>query len=222
MSSMLEPLQLLEKIDQGESSTVEFKRKTVNPVKIAKEIAAFANTKGGYLFIGVEDNGKIKGVHSEKSEISLLETACHFHISPPIENLEIDVFAVNGREIVVLEVPESPLKPHKIILQDKETGKNYKRAYIRVGEKSIEASSEMARLMTYQNERNNYELRLSIGEREKRLFNYLEKYERATVRDFCKLVNISKRRAERTLVQLVRAGVLQIHNDSARDYFTLI
>lgn len=219
---MLEPLQLLEKIDQGESSTVEFKRKTVNPVKIAKEIAAFANTKGGYLFIGVEDNGKIKGVHSEKSEISLLETACHFHISPPIENLEIDVFAVNGREIVVLEVPESPLKPHKIILQDKETGKNYKRAYIRVGEKSIEASSEMARLMTYQNERNNYELRLSIGEREKRLFNYLEKYERATVRDFCKLVNISKRRAERTLVQLVRAGVLQIHNDSARDYFTLI
>lgn len=219
---MLEPLQLLEKIDQGESSTVEFKRKTVNPVKIAKEIAAFANTKGGYLFIGVEDNGKIKGVHSEKAEVNLIETACHFHITPAIENLEIDIFAVNGREVVVLEVPESPLKPHKIILHDKETGKNYKRAYIRVGEKSIEASSEMARLMTYQNERNNFELRIHIGEREKRLFHYLEKYERATVRDFCKLVNISKRRAERTLVQLVQAGVLQIHNDRARDYFTLI
>jgi predicted HTH transcriptional regulator len=219
---MKEPLQLLEMIDRGESSTVEFKRKTVSPEKIAKEIVAFANTKGGYLFVGVEDNGKIRGVHSEKTEVDLIETACHFYIYPTIENIQIDVILMYGREIVVAEIPESPDKPHKLVLTDKETGKSFKRAYIRVGEKSIEATSEMARLMTFQNQKKEIELKIHIGEREKRLFNYLEKYEQATVRDFCKLVNISKRRAERTLVQLVRAGVLQIHNDSTRDYFTLI
>jgi len=42
------------------------------------------------------------------------------------------------------------------------------------------------------------------------------------VKDFARLVNISKRRAERILVQLVRAGVLQIHIDSEEDYFTYI
>lgn len=218
---MQHPVDLLDMIETGESSTVEFKRKTTNPVKLAKEISAFANTKGGYLFIGVEDNGKIVGVHSEKADIGMIEAACHFHIDPMID-IETDAFSVNGRELVVAHVPESINKPHKVILEDKDTGKRFKRAYIRVGEKSLEASSEMARLMTYQNEGNGHDLRLSIGEKEKTLFNYLEKYERATVKDFCKLVNISKRRAERTLVQLVRAGVLQIHNDRTYDFFTLV
>jgi len=80
----------------------------------------------------------------------------------------------------------------------------------------------MARLMTYQNPISGKELKLSISEHEKRLFNYLEKYERVTVKEYCKLVNISKRRAERSLVSLVRAGIIQIHNDSTYDYFTLV
>ena len=61
-----------------------------------------------------------------------------------------------------------------------------------------------------------------IGEAEKRLFSYLEAKERITVKEYAKLVNISKRRAERKLITLVRAGVLQIHNDSHNDYFTQI
>jgi DNA-binding MarR family transcriptional regulator len=65
-------------------------------------------------------------------------------------------------------------------------------------------------------------LKLSIGYNEKRLFAYLEKYEKSTVKDFAKLVNISDRRAERLLIRLVRAGALQIHNDLHHDYFTLI
>lgn len=219
---MLEPFELLEKIDEGESSTVEFKLKTTTPEKIAKEISAFANTKGGHLFIGVNDNGKIKGVDSEKAEINVVETAAQFFLSPPIQDLEIESFEVNGREMVVAYVPESNNKPHKLLLQDKETGKQYKRAYIRIGEKSVEASSEMARLLNYRNGDRSPALKIHIGDKEKHFFSYLEKHERATVRDFCKLVNISKRRAERTLVQLVRAGVLQIHNDRARDYFTLV
>jgi DNA-binding IscR family transcriptional regulator len=62
---------------------------------------------------------------------------------------------------------------------------------------------------------------ISIGDRERRLFTYLERHERASVVDFAKLVNISRRRASQILIKLVRAGVLHIHSDGAGDYYTL-
>jgi len=212
--------EILKIIAGGESSTVEFKRKSPGPLKLAKEISALANTKGGYLFIGVDDNKKLYGIHSEKTEKSIIETAAYFHIEPTLD-LEILSFNISKKEIVVAIIPDSINKPHKVLLVD-ENNNTKKRAYIRVGEKSVEASSEMARLMTYQNPESGKELKLSITEKEQRLFRYLEKYERVTVKDYCKLTNISKRRAERSLVQLVRAGIIQIHHDSAHDYFTLV
>ena len=47
-------------IQDGESYTVEFKR-NVNS-DLSKELAAFANSSGGCIFIGIEDNGEIHGV----------------------------------------------------------------------------------------------------------------------------------------------------------------
>ncbi len=211
--------ELKELIAQGESSTLEFKRKVNTPVKLAKEVSAFANTSGGKVLIGVDDDGGIVGVLSEKSEIDLVEKACGFYIDPPVE-VEIESVNYRGREIIVVYVDESIVKPHYII----DVGNNKspaRRAYIRVGEKSVIASREMARVLKSQSA-NAKPLKLSIGDKEKRLFLYLEKHERATVKDFARLVNISNRRAERLLVRLVRAGVLQIHVDTASDYFTLV
>lgn len=211
--------QLKELIDNGESTILEFKRKATSPKKIAKEISAMANTKGGHLLIGIDDDGTVFGCPSEKTEIDILEQASQFWIEPPI-SLNVEIINLFGKEIIVAEIPESEYKPHKLRIEDNEKKKSNFRAYIRIGEKSIEASREMTRLMTQV--RDEKPLRLSIGDKEKRLFSFLELKERATVKDFSRLVNISERRAERLLIRLVRAGVLQIHNDSTRDYFTLI
>lgn len=214
------PQELIELISEGESSKVEFKRKTSTVAKIAKEISAFANTKGGFLIIGVDDDGSIVGVHSEKSEIDLIENACEFYIDPPITPL-IEVVNINHSDIVVAQIKEGHRKPHCILLEDKDSNKKIRRAYIRIGEKSIMASRGMYRLMTYEND-DSKQLKLSIGEKEKRLFAYLSMHEKATVKDFARLVNISTRRAERLMIRLVRAGVLQIHNESTTDYYTLV
>jgi predicted HTH transcriptional regulator len=207
-------------IENGESSKVEFKRKATTPEKIAKEICAFANTKGGYIFFGVDDNKKIYGIESEKSEMDSIEKACKFFITPPID-LEYQFAEINGKDILIVIIFESKIKPHLVLLVDEETKKNFKRAYIRVLDQSVIASREMSSLLSYQNDENIEELKLGIGDKEKRLFTYLEKYKRATVIDFANLVNISKRRAERLLINLVRAKVLQIQNDATNDYFTL-
>jgi predicted HTH transcriptional regulator len=64
--------ELLELIEEGENIQCEFKRKFSTSEKIAREMIAFANTKGGYLLFGVDDDKKIVGVESEKetSELS--------------------------------------------------------------------------------------------------------------------------------------------------------
>ena len=49
-------------IRQGEGDLVEFKRKAKYPERIIKEVVAFANSSGGHLFIGVDDDGTIVGL----------------------------------------------------------------------------------------------------------------------------------------------------------------
>lgn len=49
-------------INRGENSFVEFKDERVHPESLAKEMAAFANTEGGDIFIGVSDDGTVSGV----------------------------------------------------------------------------------------------------------------------------------------------------------------
>jgi predicted HTH transcriptional regulator len=210
--------ELLNKINEGESSTLEFKRKISSNDKIAKEIAAFANTKGGLLLIGVDDDGTVVGVDSEKGTIGQIEQICAFHIKPEI-NPAIEIIQVNRYDVIAVFIQESLIKPHTVVDEEIDH-ENKQKAYIRVGDKSIAASREMKRFLASQNV-NTKELLISIGDKEKRLFAYLENNERATVKDFAKLVNISDRRAERLLIRLVRAGVLMIHADS-RDYFTLV
>lgn len=211
--------ELLNLISYGESSTLEFKRKSTQPEKLAKEIVAMANTKGGYLLIGVDDNGRIYGIDSEKSESDIIEKTCQFFIEPPIPP-DIEIINVFDKDVLVLKIDDSKFKPHKVKYVEQTDHKESSKTFIRVGEKSIEASREMTRLMRSQTD--DKPLKLSIGENEKRLFQFLEKNERATVKDFAKIVNISTRRAERLLIRLVRAGVIQIHNDSNHDYFTLV
>lgn len=215
----MKPRELRDLIAEGESSTLEFKRKISSPKKIAKEITAFANTIGGYLLIGVDDDGTIYGIESEKSDIDLVEQACNFCIIPPVQPI-IEVVNIYDLDVLVVYIPESISKPHK--LEDEDINhESALRAYIRVGEKSVIASKEMTRVLAGSSP-DAKPVTISIGDKERRLFDYIEKNERATVKDFSRLCNISIRRAERLMVRLVRAGVLQIHVDSAHDYFTLI
>lgn len=204
--------QLRDIILGGESNTVEFKRKFTSAEKIAKEIIAFANTSGGFLIIGVDDDRTIRGVASEKEEMELLEVARH-HIVPPLE-LEVEVVEIEYKDVIVVHVPKSDKKPHRLITEDSN-------AFIRQGENSVKASREMERILAGQNS-TAPGMTISIGDRERRLFTFLEHYERATVKDFATLTNISNRRASQILVKLVRAGVLHIHHDMEHDYFTLV
>lgn len=62
-------------VKAGENDFLEFKRKASFPEKIVKEIVAFANTRGGDLLIGVDDNGTIPGLKFAEEDAWVLDNA---------------------------------------------------------------------------------------------------------------------------------------------------
>jgi predicted HTH transcriptional regulator len=206
-------------IEEGEGFTVEFKRRISSAEKIARTIISFANTKGGTILFGVDDDGSIVGVESEKSEIELIEMAGRDFCDPPIQ-ASIDIVPFDGRDVIVCHIAESPVKPHYYLgEQDRLNGDNT-RVYIRVNDNTIMASREVVRILENENP-DAPPLKVAIGENEKRLFQHLEQHRRVTVREFGRMVNISDRRASRILVRLVRAGVIRIHTHEREEYYTL-
>ena len=74
---------LAEIILQGENSGIEFKRDDIRPQQLGKEIAALLNLAGGYILLGVEDNGIISGLTRtpEKAEQWVMDVARN-HVRP--------------------------------------------------------------------------------------------------------------------------------------------
>ncbi len=71
-------------IEEGEGFELEFKRKVSSSKKIAKTVSSFANTNGGIILFGVDDDGTIVGVESEKTELNLIEESAECYCDPPV------------------------------------------------------------------------------------------------------------------------------------------
>ena len=61
-------------VPENETLTIEFKsdQKQVSDDAIIDSVVAFANTEGGDLYLGVEDNGILTGIHKSHSDITRL------------------------------------------------------------------------------------------------------------------------------------------------------
>ena len=211
--------ELINMIEEGENIQVEFKRKFSSFEKIAKEIIAFANTKGGCILFGVDDNKDIVGVESEKEEAALVQEAALKYCEPPID-IKLEYMNVRNKEIVIAVIEESANKPHRFQDYQNTLDINSAVVNVRVNDKSIPASKEMIRIMRAQ--AGNLPLKkYFIGENEKIVFTFLAKNETITVKQLSQLANISERRASRTLVKMVRANLLMIHTkDNGEEFFS--
>lgn len=201
-------------IEEGEGFELEFKRKVSSPKKIAKTLSSFANTRGGLILFGVDDDGSIIGVESEKSELDLIDESAKIFCDPPVD-ISIRIVPCNHKDVIVAAVDESSDKPHYVVDDDDE-----KKVFIRVNDSTVIASKEVVKVLRDERPEKS-PLTLAIGENEKRLFSYLETHPRITVDEFAGHINVSHRRASRILTTLVRAGVIRIHTLEKTDYFTL-
>ncbi|MBZ0178682.1 MAG: ATP-binding protein [Melioribacteraceae bacterium] len=211
--------ELIKLIDGGENLRVEFKQRFSEYDKIAKEIIAFANTKGGTIIFGVNDDKTLCGIHSEKSITELVNQTIEEYCTPK-PKFSFNFFEINGYELVSVEVSESDNKPVRIQDYKKKLDLNTAQVYVRVNDKSVPASKEMIKLLQNQIEKSELK-NYKIGKNERIAFELLERNETLTVKDLMEKANISKRRASRTLINMVRADILLIHTkDNGEDYFS--
>jgi hypothetical protein len=116
---------MLEKLlRKGEGCRIEFKRQLnidneAAKAEFIKDLTAMANTSSGdgYIIYGITDEAEIMGIQKRKGlEESLSQIAASRCLPPPEFSTEwVDK---NGKNILVLQVPESQLRPHATLKRD--------------------------------------------------------------------------------------------------------
>ena len=128
---------ILDLIAQGEGPSVEFKTEQVRPEKIAREIVALANTRGGTIVVGVTDGGIIEGVSNIKQWEERMANIARHSVIPSI-NIGFFSIKVEDKYVVAVIVSKGRDKPYQT------TDGKY---YVRVGSTNrIATQSELLRL----------------------------------------------------------------------------
>jgi len=197
----------------GEGESLDYKQEISSASKIAKTMVSFANLKGGVLLVGVRDNRSIAGIRSE-DEKYMLELAASFYCKPEI-NLELEEHNIGGKIILECTVPEGEFKPYSAKGED---GKWW--VHIRNKDKSLLASKIVVDVLKRQ--ASNKGTLIKYGKNEEALLRYLEDNERITLQQFRKMVNISKWRASKIIVNLIIAGVIINHTYEKPEFYTLV
>lgn len=98
----------------GEDTYLELKVRFSNVEKLTAEIIALANTAGGAMVFGVNDQLRIEGVDDPESVEEQLREICARQIQPPVFPYINKVAFDSGRRIVVLEI-DSHNRPHRTL-----------------------------------------------------------------------------------------------------------
>ena len=125
-------IELLRLVRGGEDTFLELKVKLSNSEKIAQEIVALANTGGGLIVFGVNDQLRVEGVDDPESVQDELVRICREEIQPSIVPFIDRVAFDNGRRIVCLDV-EGRRRPYRT---------REGRYYVRIGSEKREATRE--------------------------------------------------------------------------------
>ncbi|MCM3870152.1 MAG: putative DNA binding domain-containing protein [Pyrinomonadaceae bacterium] len=125
-------VELLRLVRGGEDTFLELKVKLSNPEKIAQGIVALANTGGGVIVFGVNDQMRVEGVDDAEEVQQELVRICREEIHPPIIPFIDRIAFDNGRRIVALDV-EGKRRPYRT---------RDGRFYLRIGAEKRETTRE--------------------------------------------------------------------------------
>lgn len=205
---------LLRLIATGENDQLDFKKTIKSPDKIARTLASFANTRGGIILVGVQDNGTIAGIDPEE-EKHTLQQAAQFYCNPPVK-VGFEEIEFNKQIVLQVLIPESTQKPHLVKVKEDDW-----RGYVRVKDESVQTSKLVLKSIETET-RSTYPIReLNLDQADYQVLEFLRSNYRVTLKQFMKMANLSRRRAYRILVKLVLHGYIRLHDKEKEDYYTL-
>jgi len=202
-------------VTEGEGLHLEFKRKAAYPEKIVRELIAFANTEGGTLLVGVDDDGTIPGTKYPEEEAHVIHEALKQFCRPTIIYKESIIPISENKYVVRFDIPPSSKRPHYLVL-DKDT----RHSFVREQDMSIKASAEMEEIVRRSKKKR--DIGFSFGEAEKQLMEYLQEHRTITMPAYQKLSGLNRFKARRKLILLVLANVLKITASEKGDLYSRV
>lgn len=162
-----------------ESETLELKQELNKNIK--KEIVALANSKGGTIYIGIDDDGKILGLKNIKEDVEALSGMIREGIVGDLTSYtDIEIKNIDNKNFIELHITSAPDKPY--YLADK--GLKSSGVFIRHGSSSIQATDEIIRKMLLETANKSFEEEISIEQ--KLTFNYAKELFKRKNIDFSK------------------------------------
>ena len=199
-------------IQEGEHQMLDFKFEISDSRRIARSLAAFANTDGGRLLVGVKDNGAIAGVRSDE-EIHMIEAAADMYCQPKVE-YTTEEWEINGKTVLEVIIPKD--KHHKHKAPDNQG--NYK-IFVRVKDENLVADNILIKV--WKAAKFSRPAKIAFTETETQLLHYLKEHDEITLKEFQEMAHINKRKAEAILADFILVGTIEIVQTSQSTVFRL-
>lgn len=131
-------MDLTEVLRRPEGKTLEFKRDLSSPQGFIRTVAAFANTAGGTILIGVTDRTReIRGIGDaldlEERAANLISDSIQPRILPDLE-----VISYRNRQLFAVRVHPSASRPHFVKRAGMRSG-----TYVRIGSTNRQADAQL-------------------------------------------------------------------------------
>jgi len=200
-------------VAQGEGLHLEFKRKATYPEKIVREMIALANTEGGIVLVGVNDDRTIPGLKHPEGEAHVIQKALR-NVVPPLSVHEQFVPIGSARTVILYTIRESKRKPHRWVHA---SGK--KESFVRIADQSHTASREVQEI--YRRRSRSKGVHIRIGDFERTLLRQLEVTPTLSFEEVQRLTGTSRTITSQKLVILVLANVIRVTPREKGDAYSL-
>lgn len=198
-------------INEGEHQQLDFKFGVNDSKKIARTLAAFANTDGGRLLLGVKDNGVIAGVRSDE-EYYMMEAAAQLYCKPPVK-FDMSEWEENGKNVLEIIVSKSEQVHYA---PDKD---GIYKVFVRVADQNYMANGVL--LKVWKKKRNITGVKIKFTETERSLIKYIEEHGKISLSAFKKLSGLSIRRCEYILADFIVLDIIKLNYSETGVYYTL-
>jgi predicted HTH transcriptional regulator len=197
---------------QGENQHLDFKYEISDAKKIARTFAAFANTNGGTLLIGVKDNGNISGIRTDE-EAYMAEAAAHIYCKPPV-NFTIIPHSINEKRILEVKIPESSNKPHSAPWKN-----DLWQIFVRVGDQNFIAPKVLTEVWKLKYKKD--KLLVRYNDFEEKLFILMRSKPEITISDFIGNCNVKPYLAIKILANLIAIDLIVLRITENETFFRL-
>jgi len=188
-------------IREGEHQRQDFKFRVDDSKKIARTLAAFANTDGGRLLIGVKDNGKVVGVYPEE-EFHVIQGAADMFCDPAV-TFTTEVLQDEHKLVLQVTVPKAEKRP----VRAKDEHDKWK-TYVRRDDHTLLANKILVRVWKNQGKEGGKPQKFDADEM--LVLNTIEEFGKITLSKLYRRTKLKKAYIDKLLVLFVSWGIVQM------------